>query len=607
MTAFPTTLKPFVRGLILAGAATLAACGGGGSSAPAELISGVAAAGAPIVGQVTVKDSLGALRTVDIALNGSYSVNVAGMTPPFLFRAQGKVGARDVALVSAATAADINGNLNITPFTDLIIANIAGQATEAYFASNPSAAQLTPAALDAARNALTARLAPVLSELGVAAGFNLLHQAFAANHTGFDQVMDVLRVSVDPLTDTATIRDIINGTQIIDDLSVQTDATVIATPPAGSLTEAVSDLVALQQAMTAFGTMFATSLPSATDPALLNMFASNFLNGGLDRDTFIHELTTDSNLIGMRVTGVELLEDPANSDTWQHISVVVQNSAASGGRLDATDFYLKLEGGVWKNAGDQRPVFNVLGVLNRLSLGSASPFGLPWNTGGDLYTRALDVGVEYAPPAVAYLQVEGPGLAVNSVVLQRNAVLDGWELLDADGGVPTHSNSSLEECGTGNVSLGQPCINFSEVPFDAVYTFTPRDSSKATMVDAPAYTRVLPAPPVTNAEAEAHRLDWFASIVSVTPGYQSIIDTTAITLTIVLPLDTRYALGNSPDFKGDNADGAVRVGLSRVGSSATVFRGNWSGSAPLSAPRIWVDTHGPYDRSFILEGMHSTL
>ena len=146
----------------VSGALFLTACGGGGGggsaaspSSVSSVISGTAAAGSPIIGKVTVKDSLGAQKTVDIALDGSYRIDVAGMTGPFLFRAAGTVGGRDIALVSAATSADVGNTINITPFTDLIVANIAGVAAEQYFASNPSADKLNAAELSAATTTLT--------------------------------------------------------------------------------------------------------------------------------------------------------------------------------------------------------------------------------------------------------------------------------------------------------------------------------------------------------------------------------------------------------------------------------------------------------------------
>ena len=52
--------------------------------------------------KVTVKDSLGAQKTVDIEADGTYRVDVADMTGPFLFRAAGTVGAGTRPATSAA-------------------------------------------------------------------------------------------------------------------------------------------------------------------------------------------------------------------------------------------------------------------------------------------------------------------------------------------------------------------------------------------------------------------------------------------------------------------------------------------------------------------------
>ena len=165
-----------VLALSLIAAAALTACGGGGGSdspLTPQPISGTAAAGAPVIGTVTVKDSAGVTKTTAIATDGSYSVDVAGMTGPFVFLASGTVGGRTIEMVSAATAADVNKTVNITPFTDLIVANLAGQAASSYYAS-PSFAKLTAVDLDAARQILTTRLRPILDALGVEAGFDLL-------------------------------------------------------------------------------------------------------------------------------------------------------------------------------------------------------------------------------------------------------------------------------------------------------------------------------------------------------------------------------------------------------------------------------------------------
>lgn len=164
-------------GSIACAALFLAACssGGGGGTPPAAsvTISGTAAAGAPVVGVVEVRDSSANTQPVrgpiPIEANGHYSVDVTGLTAPFAFLASGTVGGKTVSLYSAATQADVGGTINtinITPFTDLIIRNIAAGAVDAYI-NNGNFSSLTTTQLDAQRVALTNQLAPALTEMGL--------------------------------------------------------------------------------------------------------------------------------------------------------------------------------------------------------------------------------------------------------------------------------------------------------------------------------------------------------------------------------------------------------------------------------------------------------
>src|SRR5690606_12555137 len=96
--------------LTIAAAVTLAACGGGGGGGGSKagggashVISGAAAVGIPLVGTVTVKDANGVTRTTNIGNNGSYAVDVSGMTAPFVFRAEGTVGGTTYVVHSAAS------------------------------------------------------------------------------------------------------------------------------------------------------------------------------------------------------------------------------------------------------------------------------------------------------------------------------------------------------------------------------------------------------------------------------------------------------------------------------------------------------------------------
>ena len=153
-------------------ALALSACGGDGDDneppATSQSISGTAAAGVPLVGTVTVKDAAGRTRTSPIGSNGQYAIDVAGLTAPFVFRAEGNVGGNTYVIHSAATSADVGGVINITPLTDLVLANIAGQVAERYFDQGQFSG-VSKAELDSEAAKLKEKLLPMLQAIGVEA------------------------------------------------------------------------------------------------------------------------------------------------------------------------------------------------------------------------------------------------------------------------------------------------------------------------------------------------------------------------------------------------------------------------------------------------------
>lgn len=179
----------------------LVACGGGGGGgtppgATAQTISGTAAAGAPLISaSITVKDAVGATKSGATGSDGKYSIDVTGLTPPFLL----KVVSGANTLYSVASAA---GTTNIHPFTDLIIRNyykVKGSDVDTVFggvgppALIPTAAEITTIA-DVTENILTAWL----SQVGLnPTTFNLIGTPFNADGTGFDKVLDNNKLTID--------------------------------------------------------------------------------------------------------------------------------------------------------------------------------------------------------------------------------------------------------------------------------------------------------------------------------------------------------------------------------------------------------------------------
>ncbi|TAK09091.1 MAG: hypothetical protein EPO39_03120, partial [Candidatus Manganitrophaceae bacterium] len=121
----------------------LQSCGGGGGSSSnpggnTSSLSGTAATGAAVANAtITIKDAAGVSKSATTGTDGKYTIDVTGMTAPFLVKVDLPGG---TALYSVGGAA---GVVNIHPFTDLIISTwyeVQGNTVDAAFtdpANNP--------------------------------------------------------------------------------------------------------------------------------------------------------------------------------------------------------------------------------------------------------------------------------------------------------------------------------------------------------------------------------------------------------------------------------------------------------------------------------------
>lgn len=586
--------------LIAAVALALTACGGGSSasgsssSAGGSTVSGVAASGAPIIGKVTIKDSKNAQKTVDILADGTYTVDVTGMTAPFVLRAVGKVGGNEVSLVSTATTADIGKTVNITPFTDLIVSNIAGTAAAQFF-DNPVFANLTPAEINDARDKLTARLQPILTSMGVAASFDLLRTAFKADHTAFDAVMDVVKVSVDSIAKKAVITDLINNQQIIDDLASTLDTTVIAAPPAGSLTGAVTDLVAIQKGIDGFNTLFATSIPAANNPNLLNLFDATLLENGADLATFLSPsglLSVDN--VGLKLQSV-VIKERIDANT---IEVTLAGTDKKGTFKEDFIFKKGIDG-VWRNAGNQRIAdVNVHAINNR------------WIAGGnisDQFTSFIEFWVNHnARNDIQGVKITGPGLndgtGKNHIVLIRSTI--GSTNFNVFG-LP-YETSWVQSCA--EVSAGLPCVDLTQVPDNgtAAYTVTYYSAPNTPIANIQSDTYILQRKPVSNTDAQANALAWFATpdTTKFLPlSYKQFTANSGITVAWTNATATGYQPSSLGLF--DQTSG-ISMRQDLIGNETSKLLGTWPVGvpAPTTAPNLWGFTSGPFDRQFVTGGFY---
>lgn len=446
-------------------------------------LSGTAAAGAPLVGTVTVKDHLGATRQVQIEADGGYTIDVSGMTGPFVLQANGTVGGRSYRVHSAATEADIGNTINVTPLTDLIVANMAGEIAANYF-DRGDFAGLSTAELDSQAELLRQRLGAILTGVGLDASIDLLRASFSADHTGLDAALDLLRVEVDPATAIATITSIIDGQQITDDLAAADTSTLTVL---GDVSAGVDALTAITATLDTLTGLLATSVPAADNPTLTGLFTSGFLHSGQDLNAFLSELTTDSDAIGLRFDTVSLVA----LDTTAGTAEIVVNLGDGSGWVDPfPDHFQMLRDdatGIWKLHGDRSMVdlevivlaekqttVDVNGGTTTYSTRSGFEF---WIEDGHADGIDIDAAV-----------VTGPGLPADGILLTGSV---GGPLEVTNG----CADPSATRCFLGNADIAQIAANDEytiELYATSVSTDTPRATYTRRILAAPYLTTALP-------------------------------------------------------------------------------------------------------------------
>ncbi len=495
--------------LAVAVLSSVAACGGGGSSAGAFVpvatthatadavagtstvtdsgtgsgpvstqFSGTAAAGLPVTGTVTVKDAQGRTKTAPL-VDGNYQVDVTGFTGPFVFRAEGVVGGEKVVIHSAATAADANGTINITPFTDLIVANIAGQVAASYFDSG-AFSSMTAQQLASETAGLKAKLLPVLLALGVDGSIDLLRSAFAPITSPLDKALDVLRVSVDPATNVATITNIVTQQQIQDDLATKAAAETALAPLTGEgMTTASDDIAAVRKLLADFTGNFANGSPAPASILALLTDGANPVTGTYgfrDSDAtaaqFAAGIASDPNLVGASFTDVVFRKidytiTPSNTSPRAFIEFTHKDRNGVFFSREQNMQAVKGTDGVWRLRGNGR----VLDISTHVQAVKDA-------TTGCVYS-ALQFMIEDPTPGnsanVATVVVTGPGLPAAGLRHVRPAAGGTWNIEGKD------SNIRMLASNCSNLATDQPLTDaqIAAIPDSADYTLTALDSGGA--------------------------------------------------------------------------------------------------------------------------------
>jgi len=512
-------IRIMIRFLMLAFLAVWG-CGGGGDSATdvtndgddggtvvEKVISGVAAAGAPIIGTVTIKDSEGTEEVTEIEADGSYSIDVSGLVAPFAFRADGYVGAREYHLYSAAVESDINNTINITPFTDLIIANIAGDIAENYYNSG-NFSNLTSDEVEEAETALQEKLQPVLTAMGLDSSIDLLRTSFNTDHTGLDAVIDVVKVSVDPDTVQATLTNIINLETI--SMNIAEGGSTDNNFTDSGVSDGVTAIQAITTGLNAFAGLFATSLPDPDNTTLRGLFdADTFIESGSGLDAFLTQLTSDGSMIGISFGNVVVNSLDLDTNICEFSFSVMQNGQVVDGP-DAPWIAVK-KGDRWLIQGDLR--------IARVAVQAHARY-FP-NMQDNQFQTGLSLEIETYGLAGSDVQsaiVTGPGLPEAGIVLNRQ-IENEWFAIAGT------------QWGDNLYVMGQDA-SIGAIPENAEYTICLYDSADGQGTILATYTDMLPRRPLKNSELSS---TVFPAITSPTANELAAFTGGSLTISWTMP------------------------------------------------------------------------
>ena len=227
-----TALSLMTAGLMLGG------CGGSGGGASKQVVSGTAAVGDPLAGQVTLKDSSSPVQetTVNTDQDGFYAVDVTDKKAPFILEANGKDSAGTNHTLHSF--AEGTGTTNINPLSDAIVASASESSDPDDDYKHPDATKLKKMKdrmQDSVKNLLE-KIRPLLKRYS-ADGKDPIKDECKADHHGMDSVFDNIIITIKDglltitnkkgvLLFSASVKDILSGhyTGTDDDLPLPTDA-----------------------------------------------------------------------------------------------------------------------------------------------------------------------------------------------------------------------------------------------------------------------------------------------------------------------------------------------------------------------------------------------
>lgn len=173
--------------------AFLSACGDGDTAIAPSMLSGTAAVGLPIVGgTVNVNCAGGSALTTTTSNTGTWQVTISGQTLPCAVQVSGGLVSGAIQTTPYHSIAVSFGTVNVTPLTDLVVANLTQSDPQTWF-SDASFTAVNAQTIATALSTVSTALG-LSSQLGNA---NPLTTAFQAqNGDTLDDILEAFRAAI---------------------------------------------------------------------------------------------------------------------------------------------------------------------------------------------------------------------------------------------------------------------------------------------------------------------------------------------------------------------------------------------------------------------------
>jgi fibronectin type 3 domain-containing protein len=328
----------------------LAGCGGGSSGAiSSQVVSGTAAVGAPLSGQVSLKDSSSPalLKSTVIGSDGSFAIDVTGMKAPYVLQAKGSAGGADFKLHSYA---DDAGTANINPLSDVIVASAAGvnDPSDAFDKADSEHNHRIGSNMAGVVATLLAKLQPLLQQYS-ADHTNPITSRYIANHLGLDDMFDNVKITVASgklsIINTRThavifsglVSDIANG--VFNGGALPPTVSVPAAPAAPAAVGGTG-LVTLTWSpvaqATSYNVYFSTTPGPTTSASKLASVSSPYVHSGLTAGTTYYYIVTAVNSAGESAASVQASATTAAAAPTPAVPAAPTSTMATGGTNQVT-------------------------------------------------------------------------------------------------------------------------------------------------------------------------------------------------------------------------------------------------------------------------------